>query len=93
MTEYEVTPEQNAELQASMAALTRQLDRVDVSLQEASPHLREAAPRSERRLSDREVELTLSVDVTGMLETLRELPQGAGTSAFVNAYNSRYQDP
>jgi hypothetical protein len=93
MTEYELTPEQNAELQASMAELARQLDRVDVSLQEASPHLREAAPRSERQISDREVALTLSVDVTGMLDALRALPKGAGTVAFVNAYNNRFEEP
>lgn len=76
-------------IEAISAELEAQLARVGVDMQTAVPQLREVFPPVERRVSDTEVELELTIDVTGILETLRELPDGAGTARLVAAYNAR----
>ena len=89
MEESALTPEQEAELAALAAEFERQIERVAVNLQAAFPRMREFAPPVERRLTDDEFELSLTVDVSGIVEALRGLPDGAGTAAFVAAYNAR----
>ncbi len=89
MDERELTPEQEAEFEALGAEYVAQLDRVGVDMREASPQLLPVAPPVEQWISEDEFELTLTLDVGGFVETLRALPDGAGTSAFVAAYNAR----
>jgi hypothetical protein len=89
MDEQELSPEQQAEIEAMNAEFMRQVERVDVDMEEAHPQLRELVPAVERRISDDEFEVMLTVDFSGILETLQGLPDGAGTAAFVAAYNAR----
>ena len=89
MEEQSLTPEQEAEFEALGAEFMQQLERVGVDLQQASPRLREVAPPVERPISEDEFEVMLTIDVSGIVETLRGLPDGAGTEAFVAAYNAR----
>ena len=92
MEESELTPEKEAELDALAAEFERQIERVAVDLQAAFPQMREFAPPVERRITDDEFEVSLTIDVSGIVETLRGLPDGAGTAAFVAAYNARQRD-
>ena len=93
MEESELTPEQEAQMAALVGDLEREVARVGVDLQQAFAHVRESAPRTERRISDDEMEMEFLVDVggaldlNGMLQTLRGLPAGAGTQAFLAAYH------
>lgn len=80
---------QEAQVAALSMEFARHLARVGVDMQAASPRLRDIAPPIERRLSENEVEVSLTIDASGIVETLRGLPDGAGTDAFVAAYNSR----
>jgi hypothetical protein len=89
MEEQELTPEREAEIEAMNAEYMRQVERVGVDMEEAHPQLRELVPAVERRISDDEFELMITVDVAGILETLQGLPDGTGTAAFVAAYNAR----
>jgi hypothetical protein len=89
MEEQSLTPAQEAEFEARGAEFMQQLERVGVDMQAASPQLREIAPPMECRVSKDEFELMLTIDVSGILESLRGLPDGAGTDAFVAAYNAQ----
>jgi hypothetical protein len=89
MDEQELSPEQQAEIEAMNAEFMRQVERVGVEMEEAHPQLRALAPVVERRMSDDEFEVMITVDFSGILETLQGLPDGAGTAAFVAAYNAR----
>jgi hypothetical protein len=80
------TPRQEPE--ALGAEFLQQLTRVGVDLAAAFPRLRGIAPPIERQISEDEDEVTLTVDVSGIVEILRTLPDGAGTDAFVAAYNA-----
>jgi len=51
----------------------------------------ENAPPVMRPMSDIEYEMTFTIDVAGILAALRKLPDGAGTSAFVAAYNAGHE--
>jgi uncharacterized protein YdiU (UPF0061 family) len=92
MDEQQLTPEQEAAAEALVAEFMRQLERVGVDMPTASPQLREIAPPVERQISDDEYEVMLTVDVSGIVNTLRRLPDRAGTDAFVAAYNARSHD-
>ena len=83
------TPEQEAPAEALVRVFMHQLERVAVDMQAAFPRLREIAPPVEREISEDEVEIGFTVDASGIVETLRGLPDGAGTDAFVVAYNAR----
>lgn len=92
----ELTPEQQRQVEADHADFERQLVRVGVDLRAASPRMNEIEPpqRSEVSGDDGEESYTETfvVDVSGILATLRLLPDGAGTSAFVEAYNAAHPD-
>lgn len=92
MEEQQLTPEQATAVEALVAEFMRQLERVGVDMPMASPRLREIAPPVERQISDNEHEVMHTVDVSGIVDTLRGLPDGAGTQAFVAAYNARWHD-
>lgn len=89
MEERPRTPEQEAATETLVREFMQQLKRVAVDMQAAFPRLREIAPPVERQISDDEVEVGFTVDASGIMETLRGLPDGAGTDAFVAAYNAR----
>jgi hypothetical protein len=79
----------NQDVEALFRELMEQLERVGADMQEASPRLREIAPPVERRISKDEFEVTRTLDVSGIIATLRGMPSGAGTDAFIKAYNAR----
>jgi len=89
MEEQPLNPQQEVAGEALGAEFARQLERVGVDMRTARPQLREIAPPVERQISDDEYEVTLTVDVSGIIDTLRRLPTGAGMDAFVAAYNAR----
>lgn len=89
MKEAPLTPEQQAAAESLVREFMRQLERVAVDMQAAFPRLREIAPPVERQISEDEVEIGFTIDASGIVETLRGLPDGAGTDAFVAAYNAR----
>jgi hypothetical protein len=82
------TPAETA-AEALVSEFMRHVERVGVEMPTASLQLREIAPPAERQIADDEHEVTHTIDVTGIVETLRELSDGAGTAAFVAAYNAR----
>jgi hypothetical protein len=84
-----LTAEQEAQAAALTEEFIRQIERVGVDMPAAFPQLRESAPPVERYLSDDEVEVIITIDASGIVRTLRTLPDGAGTHAFVAAYNAR----
>jgi hypothetical protein len=84
-----LTAEQEAQAAALTEEFIRQIERVGVDMPAAFPQLRESAPPVERYLSDDEVEVIITIDASGIVRTLRTLPDGAGTDAFVAAYNAR----
>jgi hypothetical protein len=89
MEQQPLSPEQQAAAEAVGREFLRQLERVGVNMQAAFPRLREIAPPVERQISEDEFEVGFTIDASGIVETLRGLPDGAGTDAFVAAYNAR----
>jgi hypothetical protein len=89
MEQEPLTPEQEAAAEALGREFFHQVARVAVDMQAAFPRLREIAPPVERQISEDEVEVGFTIDASGIVETLRSLPDGAGTDAFVAAYNAR----
>jgi hypothetical protein len=89
----EMTPEQHAEIEGMMLEWDAELGRVGVDMDAARPRLREIAPQSEREIGDAETEVIFTLDVSGIIDTLRSLPDGAGTERFIAAYNSRSPSP
>ena len=86
MHEEELSAAQRTDLQAVVAELEREGARVGVDWDAAAPTMRELAPKTERRVSEDEIEVNLTIDVMGMLATLRALPDGVGTDAFLAAF-------
>ena len=89
MEHQPLTPEQQAEVDVLAADLFAQAERAGVDLEAAMPRLREVEPPVERRVSEDVVEMSHTIDLTGIVEVLRRLPDGAGTEAFVSAYDAR----
>ena len=92
MGEDELTPEQLADIAALEAQVEREAARVGVDWEAAAPAMHTLAQATERQVSDDAFELELKLDVTAMLATLRELPDGAGTEAFLAAFRRRQAD-
>jgi hypothetical protein len=78
-----------AELTAEFLA---QVARVGVDMRAASPRMHEIAPTRETDNEDGTTEVVFTINASGIIETLRKLPDGAGTDAFVRAYNARFPD-
>lgn len=92
MNDNESAPEEQATIGALTVEFEQQLARVGVDLRAASPLMFENAPPVKRPVSDLEYEMTFTIDVSGILAALRQLPDGAGTSAFVEAYNAGHKN-
>ena len=86
MHDEELSAAQRTDVQAVVAELEREGARVGVDWDAAAPTMRELAPKTERRVSEDEIEVNLTIDVMGMLATLRALPDGVGTDAFLAAF-------
>lgn len=80
---------QRADLQAVVAELEREGVRVGVDWSAAAPTMRALAPKTERRTAEDRMEVAMVLDVMGMLATLRALPDGVGTDAFLAAFRLR----
>jgi len=93
MNDEELSPEQQRTIEAFMADLEAQMARVGVDLKAAMQNINEVeAPRRSEVAADGSFTESHTIDLTGILETLRALPDGAGTSAFVTAYNRTHSD-
>jgi hypothetical protein len=97
----DLSPEQQRQIEAEQVDLQRQLLRTGVDLSAAFGDLiRVEEPRREDRPSDDAdddlvsytVHIDHAVDFSGIVATLRRLPDGAGTSAFVTAYNATHKN-
>jgi hypothetical protein len=92
MKEDEFRLEKQAEITALAAEFSRELERVCVDLRAAIPRLEGTDAPLERQVSDDDFEVTLTINVSRIVETLRRLPDSAGTEVFVAAYNARWSD-
>jgi hypothetical protein len=52
--------------------------------------MHEIVPPRETKNEDDTTEIAFAIDASGIVETPRQLPGGAGTDAFVRAYNARF---
>src|SRR4051812_50079279 len=92
------SPEQRRDVEAMYAELEAHLRRVGVDLRDATPRMHEISEPVISNVVPGDTEdvehytMSFMVDVSGILETLRGLPDGAGTSAFVAAYNRAHPD-
>ena len=91
MNDNASSPEERATIGALTSEFEQQLARVGVDLRAASPLIREKAQPVKQPVFDREYEMTFTVDVSGILAALRQLPDSAGTSAFVATYNAGHE--
>ena len=93
MNEEELSPEQREHVEAMMADLEAQSTRVSVDLRAAMRGMNEIEPPRIQEDEDGESWTeSFTIDLCGILETLRALPDGVGTSAFVAAYNQAHRD-
>lgn len=93
---HELSPEQQQRIEADHVELEQHLARVGVDLRAAFPQMHEfAPPREEQLAGDENSEsymIAFTIDHSGILKTLRQLPDAAGTEAFVAAYNAEHLD-
>jgi hypothetical protein len=96
MHDDQLSPDQRRDIAALVADFERQLARVGVDLGAAGSEMNELeAPKREPAEGDDLEESfteTFTVDVSGIVDTLRQLPDGAGTAAFIAAYNRTHPD-
>ncbi len=97
MSGDERSPERQRSVEALVAEFEAQASRVGVDLREGMSQLNErfASIRSDITVDDEGSESyteSFTIDVSGIVDTLRRLPDGAGTSAFVAAYNREHPD-
>jgi hypothetical protein len=78
--------------EALTAEFLAQVARVRVDMRAASPRMHEIVSPRETDNDDGTTDVVFTVDVSGIVEALRKLPDGAGTDAFVRAYNARFPD-
>lgn len=88
----ESPPGQPAGADALFAEFERQVARVRVDPRLAFSQLNQIAAPVSRPLPDGSHEESFTIDASGMVETLRGLPDNAGTAAFVAAYNAAHPD-
>lgn len=92
----ELSPEQQREVEADQAEFELQLVRVGVDLRSVLARLHEIKAPTRQDLASGDdwatFRMSFTVDVSGILETLRQLPDNAGASVFVEAYNAAHPD-
>lgn len=90
MSEHRSNDDEDGE--ALTADFLAQLARVGVDMRVASLRMHELVPPRETENDDGTTDVVFTIDASGIVETLRKLPDGAGTDAFVRAYNARFPD-
>src|SRR5688500_3509472 len=89
MHDDDPTADGEAELERLGAEIEGEASRVGVDWDAAQARMRELARQEWTPADDGESgELTLGFDVTALLRTLRRLPDGAGTEAFLAAFDA-----
>jgi hypothetical protein len=89
MPDDELSPEEEAELERLAEEAVREAARVGVDWDVAAERLRELALRDWAPPADGATEeVTLGLDLTVLLRTLRRLPDGAGTERFLAEYEA-----
>lgn len=83
----ELSAEQEAEIARVAAEVVREADRVGLDWEAAQERMR-ALTREQVQVSEdgATAEVTIELDLTLLLETLRQLPDDAGTERFLAAY-------
>lgn len=93
MDDNALTPEQQARSESLANDFARQLARVGVDMQAARERLHDDLPPVRPHATWVGDELFMTAygfDVPALTEALRQLPDGAGTDAFVAEYNARH---
>jgi hypothetical protein len=85
-------PTRHPDAESFMAEYEGEIARTTVHPGEGLPRLNVVVAPVEQTISEGEYEVTHTVDMSGILATLRSLPDGAGTTAFVRAYNAAHRD-
>jgi hypothetical protein len=80
------------DIEALWLQMDREASRVGVDWDAAQERFRALTQLEERELPGGSAEVTFGLDVTRMLSTLRSLPDGAGTDAFLDAFEKRRPD-
>jgi hypothetical protein len=94
MRDNELSPEQEAELEQLASEAIREAERVGVDWDVAAERMRALASEKWSESEDgMSGELTLELDLSLLLRTLRRLPDGAGTERFLAAYEAADADP
>jgi hypothetical protein len=89
MTGDELSPEQEAEIARVAADAVREAERVGVDWSVAQERMRALSRQEVRPSADgAAAEVTIELDLTLLLRTLRALPDGAGTERFLAAYEA-----
>ena len=76
--------------EALFAEFEHQVARVRLDPRVAFSQLSQIAAPVTRALPDSSYEESFTIDASGIVETLRGLPDNAGTAAFVAAYNAAH---
>jgi hypothetical protein len=82
----------SADPEALFAEFERHIARVGVDAPLAFSQLNQIAAPATRLLPDGSHEESFTIDASGIVETLRALPDNAGTAVFVAAYNAAHPD-
>jgi hypothetical protein len=89
MPDDELSPEQEAELEQLAEEAVREAVRVGVDWDVAAERMRALALQDWAPAGDGTTEeITLGLDLTLLLRTLRRLPDGAGTERFLAEYEA-----
>jgi hypothetical protein len=88
--DHEPDGEDHPQAAAIVADLEQELARVGVTFDDdARAQMIAMAPKTERMVSENEMEMGLALNVSGMLAALRSLPNRAGTAAFLAAFRRK----
>lgn len=89
MSDHELSPEQEAELELLAQEVVREATRVGVDWEAATTRMRALAdPELVGPVDGDGGEVVIGLDMTVLLETLRRLPDGAGTERFLAEYEA-----
>lgn len=93
MSSDELSPDDEAELERLAQEVVDEAARVGVDWETARERMRALAEATWTESGDdAPTELTIGLDMTLLLDTLRSLPDGAGTARFLAAYEAAGPD-